>query len=334
VPAVTLSSSTLAVGAFDPVDGRAIDPEYTTLTKVYREPSGTILWLKPSSLVTIPAGYGQVGAVGSQVWQVPQTQNLDLIWLGWNTEALNAGNISGPVTWTINQVAGPGSMKVYLSSAFGGVQQMVFNNGGSYQIPQGVHAHANWAFSAEGIYRVTMTQTVALGGGESSSDTETLVIVVGDVDPATAAGNGSGCGTISNALLLAEDADKAPEEADQAAADAAEAARGALPGQQSSQADSDAAEAPAAQAQEDPATARLLTDRLGIMMLLAPAIGGLSALAGLYISWSWDLPTGGVIVLVLTAVFLAAWLLSPRQGVLARLAAKHRARPGLAGTGR
>jgi manganese/iron transport system permease protein len=74
------------------------------------------------------------------------------------------------------------------------------------------------------------------------------------------------------------------------------------------------------------ATARLLTDRLGIMMLLAPSIGGLSALVGLYVSWSWDLPTGGTIVLVLTAVFLVAWLLSPRQGVVARLIVARRAR--------
>lgn len=66
------------------------------------------------------------------------------------------------------------------------------------------------------------------------------------------------------------------------------------------------------------ATARLLTDRLGAMMALAPAIGGLSALLGLYVSWSWDLPTGGTIVLVLTAFFLAAWFLAPRQGLIAR----------------
>ncbi|MBB4908714.1 anchored repeat-type ABC transporter permease subunit [Actinophytocola algeriensis] len=66
------------------------------------------------------------------------------------------------------------------------------------------------------------------------------------------------------------------------------------------------------------ATARLLTDRLGVMMTLAPAIGGLSALVGLYVSWSWDFPTGGTIVLVLTAVFLTAWLLGPKHGLLAR----------------
>lgn len=66
------------------------------------------------------------------------------------------------------------------------------------------------------------------------------------------------------------------------------------------------------------ATARMLTDRLAVMMLLAPAIGGLCALAGLYVSWSWDLPVGGTIVLTLTAAFLAAWLAAPRHGLLAR----------------
>ena len=66
------------------------------------------------------------------------------------------------------------------------------------------------------------------------------------------------------------------------------------------------------------AAARLLTDRLGPMMLLGPAIGGVSALVGLYLSWSLDLPVGGTIVLVATAVFLLAWLLAPRHGVLAR----------------
>jgi len=66
------------------------------------------------------------------------------------------------------------------------------------------------------------------------------------------------------------------------------------------------------------ATARLLTDRLGVMMALAPAIGALSALVGIYVSWSWDYPTGGTIVLVSTAFFLAAWFFAPRQGLIAK----------------
>ncbi|WP_213451386.1 anchored repeat-type ABC transporter permease subunit [Rhizomonospora bruguierae] len=66
------------------------------------------------------------------------------------------------------------------------------------------------------------------------------------------------------------------------------------------------------------AAARLLTDRLGVMMLLAPAIGGTSAFVGLYLSWSYDTPVGGIIVLVATAVFLIAWLFAPRHGLLAK----------------
>lgn len=35
-------------------------------------------------------------------------------------------------------------------------------------------------------------------------------------------------------------------------------------------------------------------------------IGSLTALIGLYVSWSWDYPTGGTIVPVPTAMFLVA----------------------------
>ena len=68
------------------------------------------------------------------------------------------------------------------------------------------------------------------------------------------------------------------------------------------------------------AAARLLTDRLAVMMWLAPLIGAMSALIGLYLSWSWDLPTGGTIVLTLSGAFFLTYLLAPRHGMLARLA--------------
>lgn len=80
------------------------------------------------------------------------------------------------------------------------------------------------------------------------------------------------------------------------------------------------------------ATARLLTDRLGVMMLLAPAVGTASALVGIYLSWSIDLPAGGTIVLVATAVFALAWLFAPRHGrVTGLLLARRRSRLALVG---
>ena len=68
------------------------------------------------------------------------------------------------------------------------------------------------------------------------------------------------------------------------------------------------------------ATARLLTDRLGHMMILAPVLGMSAAVIGLYLSWSIEagLPTGGTSGLVSTAGFLLAWLFAPKHGQFAR----------------
>lgn len=73
------------------------------------------------------------------------------------------------------------------------------------------------------------------------------------------------------------------------------------------------------------ATARMLTDRLGVMMTLAPCFGGLAAVVGVYLSWSLDLPTGGTIVLVATAGFLLAWVAAPRHGLVRVLRGRLRA---------
>ncbi|WP_374699907.1 choice-of-anchor M domain-containing protein [Microbacterium sp. B24] len=162
------------------------------------------------------------------MWQVPQTQNPDLIWLGWNTEAVSRANAAGPVDWSLDGVAGPGRVTVYTSGVFGGVQNVVLDGAGSSsRIPLGVHAHANWAFSEEGVYRLRMTQTVTLASGERSSDTATLTIAVGDVDPAQAVSGGSGCGVVSAAVLTSDDAEAARRAAEQATAEAAAAAAAA-----------------------------------------------------------------------------------------------------------
>lgn len=66
------------------------------------------------------------------------------------------------------------------------------------------------------------------------------------------------------------------------------------------------------------ATARLLTDRLGVMMVLSPLVAATGAVVGIYLSWSYDLPVGATIVLVLASLFVVAWTMAPRHGVVAR----------------
>jgi manganese/iron transport system permease protein len=55
------------------------------------------------------------------------------------------------------------------------------------------------------------------------------------------------------------------------------------------------------------ATARLLTNRLLVMQALAAAIGAACGVAGLYISFWWDLASGGTIVVTATLVFFAVF---------------------------
>jgi manganese/iron transport system permease protein len=71
------------------------------------------------------------------------------------------------------------------------------------------------------------------------------------------------------------------------------------------------------------ATARLLTDRLPVMLCLSAALGVLSGVAGLVLSFHADIAAGGTIVLVATLLFGLVWLLAPRHGLLAtRLASR------------
>jgi ABC-type Mn2+/Zn2+ transport system permease subunit len=63
------------------------------------------------------------------------------------------------------------------------------------------------------------------------------------------------------------------------------------------------------------ATAFLLTKRLPAMMGLAAALGALSSLVGLYISYYLNIASGSTIVLTATLFFLMAYLFSPRKGV-------------------
>lgn len=78
------------------------------------------------------------------------------------------------------------------------------------------------------------------------------------------------------------------------------------------------------------ATAYLLTDRFGKLMLIGSALGAVTAFGGAYASYFLDGATGGCIVVLQTLCFLLALVFAPRHGLLA---ARHARRTtGLAGT--
>ena len=64
------------------------------------------------------------------------------------------------------------------------------------------------------------------------------------------------------------------------------------------------------------ATASLLTRRLWQGMFVSAAIGALSAVTGLYLSYYFNIVSGSAIVLTATAIFLFVFLFHPRRGVV------------------
>ncbi|WP_315975295.1 metal ABC transporter permease [Phyllobacterium zundukense] len=65
------------------------------------------------------------------------------------------------------------------------------------------------------------------------------------------------------------------------------------------------------------ATAYLLTDRFSRLLALAVAIGAGTSFTGAYVSYFLDGATGGIIVVLQTLVFFAAFLFAPKHGLLA-----------------
>lgn len=167
-------------------------------------------WVDPASFVfalgdrakqKVPEtdAYSFLGKPGSDVWMIQQTQATGVPWLGWNTQDTSMrSQVSGPVTFTLDGVTGPGQLAVYLTDSFGGVGEKKFGNvtgfPKSFTVPLNVHAHGNWAFTKPGSYRVTMTQSATLTNGKKVSGQATLAFRIGaagaagasSVQPATA----------------------------------------------------------------------------------------------------------------------------------------------------
>ncbi|GAA4658840.1 metal ABC transporter permease [Arthrobacter cryoconiti] len=73
------------------------------------------------------------------------------------------------------------------------------------------------------------------------------------------------------------------------------------------------------------ATAYLLTDRFGRMLVIAPVISAMCAGIGLYLSYYLDTASGGMVVLTQGAAFTAVYLFSPRHGLVGqRILARRR----------
>jgi putative ABC transporter-associated repeat protein len=164
---------------------------------VWREPADAVLHARPASATTVPAGAALsfLGAPGTPLWLLPQVQRAGLLWPGWNTEQLTSAEVAGPVRWTLTGVEGPGSFALFTTGTFGTVDTLFDTGDGlpdAREIPLGTHAHGNWAFGAEGLYRLAFELSARRPSGETMTDARTIAVTVGAVDPSTGAPLGGG----------------------------------------------------------------------------------------------------------------------------------------------
>ncbi|WP_106432296.1 TIGR03773 family transporter-associated surface protein [Streptomyces sp. LaPpAH-108] len=194
-------------GHVDAIAGKMVDGKLRALFKdsrnpgdiVWREPSSVVVHVKPQAKEKVPDSgtYAFLGKPGSDFWLIPQVQKQGVVWAGWNTEALGGGDLKGPLDMKLTKVSGPGPVAVWETAGLGGAQ-VLYNSGDSLPDSQkvglGVHAHANWGFGEQGVYKLTFQLSGTLPSGRTATDTRTYTFAVGDVDPAEVTPGGSGDG--------------------------------------------------------------------------------------------------------------------------------------------
>ena len=176
-------------------DSAKADPTHPS---VWRHPDDTVLKVSDASVLTVPddPAYAFLGVdAGTPVSVIPQTQNSDVVWVGWNTQdPAVMDTIDRGVTLSLTGVDGPGDMVVYLQSGAFGEPETLWDSresaAQSVWVDVNTHTHANWVFTQPGVYLAHFEITADLVDGTSVTDTQSLRFAVGDatnVDDAFAA---------------------------------------------------------------------------------------------------------------------------------------------------
>ncbi|MER7457970.1 choice-of-anchor M domain-containing protein [Micromonospora sp. NPDC126480] len=190
--------TTLATGHVD-IGPRYVDDRWTLLIHdgtqaqpVWRDPDDTLLRVSDAALQTVPddPAYAFLGIeAGKRAYVVPQVQDQDVVWLGWNTQDPRVmQTIDRGVTLSLLGVRGPGTLTTYLQSGNFAPPQPLWRSAETtaqpFWVEVNTHTHANWVFSAPGVYLVAVQVSADLVNGEKVSATRTLRFAVGDATSA------------------------------------------------------------------------------------------------------------------------------------------------------
>ena len=118
-------------------------------------------------------------ANGSTFYVLPQTENTDLVYLGFGAEELAESLFIGDeVRLRLASVSGPGHFSIWLDGATSTTPSLVMASSDGigdtdeYVVGAGSHAHVNFAFTQPGTYKIAFVATGVLASDGSSTMSE------------------------------------------------------------------------------------------------------------------------------------------------------------------
>jgi putative ABC transporter-associated repeat protein len=166
----------------------------STDPSVWRHLDRTVFRISDKAVLPVPndSAYSFIGAPGKRVYVVPQVQNPDVVWVGWNTQDPEVmDTIDGGVTLTLTEVDGPGELFVYLQAGNFGAADVLWDSTKDARqniwVDVNTHTHANWVFTEPGVYFVQAEVKADLVDGRTVTDRRTLRFAIGDTTSVDAA---------------------------------------------------------------------------------------------------------------------------------------------------
>ena len=181
------------------IDGQAdfLARDDSAATPVWRALDDIVFKVGDNAQLTLPEdeAFSFVGAEpGAQVWVVPQTEQAEVPWLGWNTQAPSLNeSVDRGVTMEFLGHTGPGEFSMFLQNGGFEPPQLLWSTAeqktDGFWVDLGTHTHANWVFTEPGIHQVRVRMsgegksgtgdTAGAQGNEVSAES-VLTFAVGD----------------------------------------------------------------------------------------------------------------------------------------------------------
>lgn len=174
------------------VDGRweFMARDDTAMPPIWRYPRDFVMRVNDASLLRVPDD-PQFEFLGiesdAEVYVIPQTQNTESIWLGWNTQDPSVVPLlTQGAELVLHDIQGPGEMHLFLTTGFDeplplwDSTALDADGEQSFWVDGNTHVHANWIFTEPGVYLVTAEFRAARSEDPSQAATATMMLVVGE----------------------------------------------------------------------------------------------------------------------------------------------------------